>query len=482
MTVKGFARNFKPLEILTEGQVEAIHQGTLDVLWETGITFMHDRTLKLFEQNGCKVDYDNKRARIPAYVVEECIRSCPSSYVTLARDPARSTRLGGNTVHCGYFPGMHAVNLETWEPRSATRKDHEDAARVIDALGNFHSGCGFGPYFTLEGVHPTMLMLEVIANSIRNTSKPCGTAYMFDSEVFTIQMAQATNQQVSSSLMASPPLTYYTEACEAAFRFTDAGFPLLVCGGGVFGASAPVTLAGAAVANNAELIAGVVLIQLIKPGTGTGVINYTFPADMRTGSPAFGSIGVSLHTAMFNQIFRHYGIPTTCAALTSSAKAMDYQTGYEKAIALVIAALTGANSLSFGGSVHDELSWSPVMAVVDNDILGMVGRFLEGVAINKDTLAIDLIEQVGPIPGHYLGTEHTRKWWKKEQFLPEVADRLSYPDWMAKGKKTAIDYAKARVEEILATHKPTPLTSSQEAEIEKILEEARSYYKQRGML
>jgi len=161
---------------------------------------------------------------------------------------------------------------------------------------------------------------------------------------------------------------------------------------------------------------------------------------------------------------------------------MDYQTGYEKATALVIAALTGANSLSFGGSVHDELSWSPVMAVLDNDIFGMIGRFLEGVEVNQDTLAIDLIEQVGPIPGHYLGTEHTRKWWKKEQFIPKVADRLSYPDWMAKGKKTAIDYAKARVEEILATHKPTPLTSSQEAEIERILEEARSYYKQKGML
>ena len=97
-------------------------------------------------------------------------------------------------------------------------------------------------------------------------------------------------------------------------------------------------------------------------------------------------------------------------------------------------------------------------------------------------MAIDLIHEVGPILGHFLGKEHTRKWWKLEWFVPEVADRLTYPEWLATGKKTCIDYAREKMEKILATHKPIPLTPSQEEDIERILEEAREYYKKRGMI
>jgi len=146
------------------------------------------------------------------------------------------------------------------------------------------------------------------------------------------------------------------------------------------------------------------------------------------------------------------------------------------------AALSGANIIGLQGAISSELTHHPVQAILDDDIAGMVGRFLEGIEVNDETLAIDLIEEVGPIPGHYLGTEHTRKWWKREQFVPKVADRLTYPEWMQKGKKSALDYAKERMEEILATHRPTPLTTSQEEDIERILEEARKYYREKGLM
>jgi trimethylamine--corrinoid protein Co-methyltransferase len=97
-------------------------------------------------------------------------------------------------------------------------------------------------------------------------------------------------------------------------------------------------------------------------------------------------------------------------------------------------------------------------------------------------LAIDLIEEVGPIPGHFLNKAHTRKWWKLEQFVPRAADRLTYPEWMESGKKSCLDYARDRMEEILATHKPTPLSPGQEEDIERILEEARQYYQERGLI
>lgn len=125
---------------------------------------------------------------------------------------------------------------------------------------------------------------------------------------------------------------------------------------------------------------------------------------------------------------------------------------------------------------------TPVLRVLDDDVAGIIGRFIEGAEVSDKTLALDLIEEVGLIPGHYLSKAHTRKWWKKEQFVPKVADRLTYPEWMKTGKKSCLDYAKERVEEILATHKPTPLTDDQEDAIENILKEAKEYYRKKGLI
>ena len=113
----------------------------------------------------------------------------------------------------------------------------------------------------------------------------------------------------------------------------------------------------------------------------------------------------------------------------------------------------------------------------------MIGRFLEGVEVDDETLAIDLINEVGPIPGHYLNKAHTRKWWKKEQFMPKAADRLTYPEWLKAGKKDCISYAKERMDEMLAKHEADPpLTPDQEERIEGILKEAREYYRKRGLI
>ncbi len=118
---------------------------------------------------------------------------------------------------------------------------------------------------------------------------------------------------------------------------------------------------------------------------------------------------------------------------------------------------------------------------MDDDLAGMIGRFIEGVNVTDETLALDLIHEVGPIPGMFLDRNHTRLWWKKEQFIPKVADRTPYPEWLEMGKRDAIDHAKKRMEEILATHKPAPLTGDQREEIDRIVNEAKTFYKNKGM-
>jgi trimethylamine--corrinoid protein Co-methyltransferase len=145
-------------------------------------------------------------------------------------------------------------------------------------------------------------------------------------------------------------------------------------------------------------------------------------------------------------------------------------------------ALSGASMIAFTGSVSQELAWSPVQAVIDNDSVNIIGRYIEGFEISEDTAAIGLIAEVGPSPGSFLGKKHTRENWKKEYYVPKTFDRLSYQDWERSGKPSVIEKAKKRVEELLVSQNPVPLNDSQEKEIRKILKEARQYYSKKGLL
>jgi len=482
VSLKGLTRNFKPLEILTEEQVEAIHRGTLDVLWETGIRFEHERALKVLENNGCKVDYESHRVHFPPGLVEESLRRCPSAFHVKARDPQNSLMIGGNTLYFGPFPGMQTVDLDTWEPRVPTRKENYDGVTILDALPNLHVLWNYTPFFGFEGVPPVMALPESTAGKIRNSTKFLSEGYSNDSEIFTIQMAQAVGAEMFVPCTPAPPLTYYYGSIEAILRAVEVGFPIRITEGAIMGATVPATIAGAMVATNALLIGPIVLLQVLNPGTRIIVNDFIFPQNMRTGSPAFGAIGSCLHVAGFNQMWRRYGVPTANSATIPASKRIDFQGGYEKAFAVLLYALSGADMILLHGGISSELTYHSLQAILDDDIAGMVGRFMEGVKVDDETLAVDLIEEVGPIPGHFLNKEHTRRWWKLEQFVPKAADRLTYPEWMNTGKKTCLDYAKERMEEILATHKPTPLTPGQEENVERILEEARNYYRKKELI
>ena len=482
MATKGFTRKFRPLEILTEEEVEEIHRGILEVLWVTGVRMEHDRALKLFEKNGCRVDYQEKRVRISPALAEECLRKAPSSFYAPARDPINSLMIGGNTLCLAVAPGQQTVDPDTWEPRPATRKENYDGVTILDALPTVHFFSPYTPYFGFEHVPPCMAMLESLAARIRNSTKFQCVGFSNDSEMFAIKMAQAVGIEILGTCAIAPPLSFYQDAVESAFRFAEAGLPLRVIGGQVMGGTAPATIAGGIVTNGAEVIAGLVLTQLIKPGTRVLVKDFSASVNMRSGAPVFGGIDICLHNAASNQIFRRYGVPLDDTTAYPNAKMPDYQSSYEKAFRIFVAGLSGANTLLYHGSVHGELTHHPIQAILDDDSAGMVGRFMEGITVDSETLAIDLIHEVGPIPGHYLDKAHTRKWWKLEQFLPKAADQLTYPEWLRTGKKTCLDYARERMDAILSSHKTTPLTSNQEEEVEKVLEEARKYYKKKGLI
>jgi trimethylamine--corrinoid protein Co-methyltransferase len=483
MLNQGFSRTIRPLEILNEEQVAALHRGTLHVLQTTGVRFQHQKALDLFERSGCIVDHDSQHVRFPPGIVEACLRSCPSNFTLAARDPKNTLCFGGNNLYFYNSVGMRTIDLDTWEPATPSLQDQHDGVRVLDALDNLHLINTYTPYMEIEGIPPCMLLIESLASRIRHTTKAICAGSAQGSEGFAVMLAQAAGIQLAGWVMASPPMAYFEDACSAAFKYAEAGFPIFITSGGSYGSTAPTTVAGATITNNVELIAGVVLVQLIKPGTGVVVADFTFPTDMRTGVPVFGSTSSILHASMFAQLWRNYGIPT-CVSTSgySNAKKMDYQSGYEKALAGYSAALSGANVVSMHGDVSSELTFHPVQAILDNDIAGMIGRLIEGVEITQDTMALDLIDQVGPLPGIYLNKRHTRDWWKREQHIPQVSDRLSYKQWMGQGKKSTLEYAKEKMEVILATHKPISLSDDKERDIAKVLQEARKYYCERGLM
>lgn len=481
MVLNGFSRNFKPLEILTDEQVQAIHRGTLDVLQKTGLRIEHEKGLKVFEENGCDVDFDESRVRFPPGLVEECLRKAPSAFRVKARDSGNDMIWGGNTSYFQPIPGQQTIDLDTWDVRDPTRQEFYDTVKVLDALENVHLVPWYTPWFGFKNVPSVMAMLEGFAARLRNSSKFVCANYQKGCEVFMIKMAKALGIEYKSTMAAAPPLTFYGDAIQNGFRILEAGFPLQIVSGATYGGTSPATIAGSVIENNAEIIGGIIFAQLVEPGSRVIAQDFSFPMDMVTGSPAFGAIGISLHMAAFNQIWRKYDIPTDAGNYHAS-KMIDYQGGYEKAIMTYTAAITGTHTIWNQGALYGEKAFHPVQAIIDDDLVGMIGRFIEGVKVDEETLAVDLIDETGPIPGMYLNKAHTREWWKREQFVPKVADRYAYPEWKRKGKKSLVDHAKERMAEILEKHEPKPLTDDEEDAIENILQEARKYYRKEDMI
>lgn len=183
------------------------------------------------------------------------------------------------------------------------------------------------------------------------------------------------------------------------------------------------------------------------------------------------------------QIYRKWGVPLcSVRGYVSDSKMYDFQCGYEKAVGTLLSGLTGSNVHLFQGGSTMELTFSNVLQVLDDDLAGWVGHFLDSFKVSNETLAIDVIKAVGPIPGTFLGQAHTREWRMKERFTPLVSDQDSYEEWLQKGKIDMITRAKQKVQEILETHQPKPLTAREEQIIADIMEEAREYYRKKGLI
>jgi len=482
MPATGFVRNFQPLGILTEGQIEVIYRGALDVLEKTGLRFQSRRALQILEKGGCRVDYENERARMAPALVEQSLKQCPHSFTMRASNPTHSITVDGTSVHFSLFAGMRTVDLDTWEPRVPTVEDNNVACKVADGLEFVHASTSYTPYTEFAGEPPAMILPISTWSRLKHFSKISRIGSAVDSYIFELQMAQAIDVDVYAAMESAPPLTYDATASDCGLACAEAGLPVELGACGIMGGSHPATLSGALVTAMAEVMGGIVLIQLMRPGNPVFAHIFPVPQNMRSGLPRMGSISTSLVHVCWNQIWRTlYGIPTMNGGNgASESKQIDFQVGYEKSMGMLLSSISGASVINIIGGLNAELSYHPVQSVLDNDVAGSIARFLQGVQVTDDTLALDLINEVGPVPGFFLDKVHTMQWWRRETFEPHAADTLPYAEWLKSGKKTALDYARQRADQLLAEYRPS-LTPAQETQLDSILEEARAYYKERGL-
>lgn len=479
---KGFKRKFEPLKILSDTQIDSIHKSTLEILEKVGCKFESKKALEILKKNGCIVDHKTKIVKIPAFLAEECLRRTPNNFLVKSRNSKNDLLIGDDVLYFYSSVGARFFDPNTRETRVPTINENNEAVIVMDELDSLDILDSYCPYFEIKEINPVMLCPVSLASRIRFTSKISRGAQATESYLWEIQLAQAAGQQLIGCMEAAPPLTYPEDAINAGMNYAKANFPIFIAAGAVMGGTAPVTIAGSTVSSNAELIAAIVFLQCIKPGIGIMVNDFVNPMNMQTGNILFNSLSVNLHQMAFNQIWgNYYKVPTVnTGSAYPNSKLIDYQSAYEKTHTAVVSALSGANVIVFHGGVSAELSYNPLVAIIDDDIANIIGKTIEGFKVNDETLAVDLIKEVGPL-GTFLNKNHTRKNWQKEFYVPKIANILSYQEWIKNKKKNIIDKAKERFEEIITTHKLEKISPDLDREIDIIIKNAENYYKKKGL-
>ncbi len=471
------------LKLLTDKQVQTLHQSTLNLLDSTGVIMDDPRIHEVLQQHGATIDKKTNAVKMPSDLVEQAIEQAPNELTFHARKKDYNLTLKGSVVHthtAGGLPFFH--DSLTGKRRPALLKDLEASLRLSDALENIHTVV---PLVFPTDVKAQVAEVEIVNCALRNTEKVIGSTVASEDEVKFIHKLLAVvaggerelrdHPMFKMSLSPISPLEYDSDLCGALLAAAKLQIPIAILPAPMAGGTAPVTFAGALVQQNAELIAGLTVAQLINPGTPVIFGPRLSVMDMRTGVAAWGT-EVGMVSACETQLAQLYGIPVDAYGLCSDSKIMDQQTGYEKAQNALLPALAGANWISGAGSLESVLAASLEQLVIDDEILGMIFKVLKGFEISQSTIALDLIDKVGP-KGNFLAQPHTVQYTRKgEQYFPKLSNRQGWDQWTEQGSKDIVQAARQRASQILDEHQVPPLDSHVLKELDVIVVEAKNYH------
>lgn len=460
--------------VLSDDQVERIFLASLEMLEVTG-TRVHEReALGLLTEAGAVAD--GEVVRIPSGLVKDALATVPQRVALGNRDGRRTMILESHRIYFGTGSDCpFIIDATTGERRKFLKADIEDAARVVDACGNldFHMSLG------LTGDVPTYSYdRHQAAAMLRNTRKPLVlTAMSRDGLADILRMYELVRGSPEAArinpgfiiyLEPNTPLEHSKASMEKLLFAAEHGVPAIYTPCPIAGATAPMTLAGALALGVAEFLVGMVVAQLKRRGAPLVMGGVISPMDMRTTILTYGSPELHLMSAALTDVAHRLGIPMFSTAGCSDSKTLDEQAAIEAALSIMAAGLSGANLIHDVGFLESALIGSHEMVVMSDEIIGMVKRFLSGVRVDDETLALDVIGEVGP-GGNFIGHEHTRRHLRRELWMPRLIDRSKYDAWRAAGSKTLGDRVRERVAEILATHEVPPLPAEVDAGINRII-------------
>ena len=461
-------------EILSEDQVYAIHSASLEILQRTGMNVHNEEALKIFGEGGAYVEGD--RVKIPPVMVEQALKSAPSRILVTGRYGKGKVLLERNVVNYGLGTDVpNHIDPYTHEIRPTVIKDIENTGKVVQKCDNvdFTSNSGLA-----SDVRPEMQDLYHYKAGSTYCDKPFfTTAANGENMKALIDMATVFAGSYEN-LRETPSLIVYGEPVSPLALGQEATEVLLVCAEYripiVFppmvqtGATGPMTLAGGIAQGNAETLASLVLHQLKSPGAPFIWGPFVSQMDMKTTICTYGGPVFIKAQAALGQISRFYNIPTFGFACCTDSSVVDVQCGIEMLWSILINALAGLNLCHDIGYLNSGLLFSLESLLLADEVISAVNHFMDGIEVNEETLATDLINKVGP-EGNFLMEEHTLRFLRKEGWYPRFLNKKNYEAWKAAGCKTVNQRLEEKVHQIIEEDVSPQILEDEMKELDKII-------------
>jgi trimethylamine--corrinoid protein Co-methyltransferase len=460
-------------EVLSPEEVRQIHAASMEVLATIGVKVDYPVARRFFADAGAEVDPQTFAVRIPEPLVRWAIDQAPKDFCLYGLDGSFSMQIGNAGVNFAALGTPTAIlDLETGQHRPTTMADVIRHIRLIDGCEYIHnSQMDVWP----NDIPMTTIHTESINAWAHNSRKPFGmgcygylpTLDMMQMMAIALGGKEEMRKRPRFFAICSTvsPLQMTQMQLEGLFICADYGQPLAMSPEGISGATAPVTLAGLLIQENANILAHITLAQIYRPGTPVLYGTVSTIANMRLGTVALGGVETGLITAGSAQMARFYGIPCRSVGAVTESKVEDYQAGFERTATLLPAVLAGVDFITCAGTLDSSMLESDALLVLDDEICAALLRMARGIEVNANTLAMDTIRKVG-FSGNYITEKHTLQNFRKEHFIPKLLPREPYTAWVQSGSKTALDLARDKAREILSKHQPNQLDPAVDQELE----------------
>lgn len=414
------------INILTDTDIENIHQCTLDILSKVGVVFQSADALDIFEKHGAKID--RQKVLFPPDLIEKSLKIVPASFSLYGRNPQNNVEIGRDTTICA--PGCGAISILDNKSglRKPTSEDYLSFVKLVQQ-SSFLKVNGDGIVYPSD-IPDQLFHRYVLYTTLNYSDKPLmGLTIGKKVSKECIEMAEIGFGGLKENIILgmanmNTPLLYDSESAEGIIEYARWKQPIGIACCGMAGSTAPVTLAGMLAVNNAEVLAGIILAQLVNPGNPVIYGNTSSIANMKSISLSLGAPETSIIISASAQLAKYYKIPFRSGGALTTARSNSIQAGYESMMSLYTAFLSGSHFILHATGLLDSLmTISYEKFIMDEEIGLMITRFMKGFLVNAQTLAFDTIAERGP-GGHFLDTPHTLNHFRSEHWQPVVFDQL----------------------------------------------------------